>query len=61
MAYGEFSDITLLSTRRSPITTYCDIIYIYIKERIMKILSYEYHNKCIIAYQKKNNNQIRYN
>ena len=49
--YGEFPDIvTLLTTRRSPITTECYIIYI--KETIMKYLSSEYHNKCIIAYQK---------
>ena len=43
--------ITLLSTRRSLITTDCDIIYI--KDGIMKYLSSEYHNKYIIAHQKK--------
>ena len=52
MPCGEFSDIfTLLSTIRSPITTNGSVIYR--KETIMKHLSSEYHNKCIIAYQKK--------
>ena len=50
--YGEFPDIvTLLSTIRSPITTDCGVIYK--KDTIMKHLSYEYHNKFIITYQKK--------
>ena len=49
---GEFPDIvTLLSTIRSPIATDCGVIYR--KETIMKHLSSEYHNKCIISYQKK--------
>ena len=48
----QFPDIvTLISTRRSPITTDCGVIYR--KYTIMKYLSSEYHNKFTIAYQKK--------
>ena len=42
---------TLLSTIISPITTDCDVIYR--KETITKHIISEYHNKCIIDYQKK--------
>ena len=49
---GVFLDIIILpSTRRSPITTDCGIIYR--KQTIINHLSSEYHNKCIIAYQKE--------
>ena len=41
--------VTLLSTRRSPITTYCGVIYR--KDTIMKHISSAYHNKCIMYFQ----------
>ena len=48
----EFPDIvTLLSTIRPPITTYCCVICR--KETIMKHLSSEYHKQCYNAYKKK--------